>query len=136
MLRFSHLLCMLRYCGRHFSTLLNMETTILAYNSLRKTVWSHCQMNGNPWSILNVVIHSLMGICSLVSNWNIASCIKAYKGVRHPTKCNTIINVKLFQTVHRRIYCRIVLTSSYQMSLYKIKCIRIFIIVSLKSKYS
>ena len=28
-------MCMLHCCGRHFSTLLNMETTIFAYTSLR-----------------------------------------------------------------------------------------------------
>ena len=54
--------------------------------------------------ILNTVIPILMRFYSLVSNWSVASRIKPYKGVRHPTKCDVINDVKLFPTVYRRIY--------------------------------
>ena len=48
--------------------------------------------------ILNMVIPILMGFYSLVSNWSGASPKKPYKGVRHPTKCDVINDIKLFPT--------------------------------------
>ena len=56
--------------------------------------------------ILNMVIPILMRFYSLISNWNIASHIKLYKGLCHPTKYEIIKDVKLFPTVNHRIYCR------------------------------
>ena len=53
---------------------------------------------------------------------------KPHKGVCHPTKCDVINDVKLFQTVYRRIYCRNFLTLSNQTSRYKCKCLRIFLL--------
>ena len=55
--------------------------------------------------ISNVVIPILMRFYSLVSNWSVASSIKPPKGVRHQMKRDVINDVKLFPTVHRRIYC-------------------------------
>ena len=52
--------------------------------------------------ILNMVIPILMCFYSLGSNWSVASPIKLYKGIRHPTKCDVINDVKLFPTVYRR----------------------------------
>ena len=75
--------------------------------------------------VLNMVMPILMRFYSLVSNWSVASHIKPHKGVRHPTKCDVINDVKLFPKVYRRIYCRNILTLSNQTSRYKIKCIRI-----------
>ena len=75
--------------------------------------------------ILNKVILFLMRFYSLVSNWSVASRIKPYKGIHHPNKCDVIINVKLFLTVYRRIYCRKYLPLSNQTSSYKSKYIRI-----------
>ena len=74
--------------------------------------------------ILNMVIPILMRFYSLVSNWSVASHIKPYKGVRRPTKCDVINDVKLFLTVYRRIYCRKFLMLSNQTPRYKSKCIR------------
>ena len=48
---------------------------------------------------------------------------KPRKTVRHPTKCDVINDVKQFQTVYRRIYCRKFLTLSNQKKRYKSKCI-------------
>ena len=42
----------------------------------------------------------------------------------YPAKCDIINDVKLFQTVHHRIYCHKFLMLSNQMSPYKIKSIR------------
>ena len=75
--------------------------------------------------ILNMVIPILMRFYILVSNWSAASRIEPYKGVRHPTKCDVINDVKLFPTVYRRINCRKFGTLSNQTSRYKSKCIRI-----------
>ena len=75
--------------------------------------------------ILNMVIPILMRFYSLVSNWNVVSRIKPYKGVRHSTKCDVINDAKLFPTVYPRIYCRKFLTLSNQTSRYKTKSIRI-----------
>ena len=47
---------------------------------------------GYPHS--NVLLHSRLKF----------ECCKPHKAVRHPTKCDVINDVKLFQTVHRRIY--------------------------------
>ena len=74
--------------------------------------------------VLNMVIPILMRFYSLVSNWNVTSRIKPYKGVRHSTKCDVINDVKLFPTVYHRIYCRKFWTLSNQTSHYKSKCIR------------
>ena len=49
---------------------------------------------------------------------------KPFKTARHRTECDVIYDVKLFQTVYRRIYCRKSLTLSNQTSRYKLKCIR------------
>ena len=49
---------------------------------------------------------------------------KSHKAARHPTNCDVIINVKLFPTVFRSIYCRMFLTLSNQTSRCKLKCIR------------
>ena len=49
---------------------------------------------------------------------------KPHKAARQPTICDVINDVKLFPTVHRRIYCRKFLTLSNQTSRYKSKCIR------------
>ena len=62
--------------------------------------------------ILNMVIPVLMRFYRLFSNWSVESCIKSHNGVRHATKCDVIIDVKLFQTVYPRIYCRKLLTLS------------------------
>ena len=62
--------------------------------------------------ILNMVIPILM------------SFYRSHKGLRHPTICDVINHVKLFQTVYGRIYCRKFFTLSNQTSLYKSKCIR------------
>ena len=51
---------------------------------------------------------------------------KPYKAARHSTICDVIYDVKLFQTVYRRIYCRKFLALSNQTSRYKLKCIRIY----------
>ena len=75
--------------------------------------------------ILNMVIPILMRFYKLVSNWSVAGRIKAHKGVRHPTKCGVINDIKLFPTVYRRIYCLKFLTLSNQTSRCKLKCIRI-----------
>ena len=77
--------------------------------------------------ILNMVIPILIHFYSLVSNWSGAICIKPHKGVRYPTKYDVINDIKLFQTVYHRIYCRKFLTLSNWMSRYKSKCIRIII---------
>ena len=45
-----------------------------------------------------------------------------HKAARHSTKYDVINDVKLFPTVHRRIYCRKFLTLSNQTSGYKSKC--------------
>ena len=45
-----------------------------------------------------IVIPILLRFYSLVSNWRVASHIKPHKGVRHPTKCDLIYDVKLFPT--------------------------------------
>ena len=50
---------------------------------------------------------------------------KLYKTARHRTECDVIYDVKLFQIVYRRIYCRKFLTLSNQTPRYKLKCIRI-----------
>ena len=71
--------------------------------------------------ILNMVIPILMRFYSLISNWSVASCIKSYKGIRHPTKCDVINDIKLFPTVYRRIHCRKFLTLSNQTPRYKSK---------------
>ena len=44
---------------------------------------------------------------------------KLHKAACHPMKCDVINDVKLFQTIHRRIYCRKFLTLSNQMWRYK-----------------
>ena len=75
--------------------------------------------------ILNMIIPILMHICcSFILNWSIASRIKPHKGVHHQIKGDMINDVKLFQTVYRRIYCRKFLMLSNQTSCYKSKCIR------------
>ena len=33
-------------------------------------------------------------------------CCKLHKAAHHPTKCDVIIEVKLFETAYHRIYCR------------------------------
>ena len=50
---------------------------------------------------------------------------KLHKVACHPTRCDVINDVKLFQTVYRIIYCHKFLTLSNQMSRYKSMCIRI-----------
>ena len=55
--------------------------------------------------------------------------LKPYKAARHPTRCDIINDVKLFPTVYGRIYRRKFLMLSNQMSRYKIKCVRIKVIV-------
>ena len=70
--------------------------------------------------ILNMVNPILMHFCSLFSNGSVASCIKAPS---HPTKCDVIIDLKLFSTVYGRINCCKFLTLSNQTSRYKSKCI-------------
>ena len=74
--------------------------------------------------ILNTVIPILMHLCSLVSNWSVASPIKPHKAARHPMNCEVINDVQLFPTVYPRMYCRKFLMLSNQMSCYKSKCIR------------
>ena len=54
---------------------------------------------------------------------------KLHKAARQPTICDVINDVKQFPTVYRRIYCRNFLTLSNQTSRYKIKCIRINVIL-------
>ena len=49
------------------------------------------------------------------------------KGVRHPTKCDIINDVKPFPTVYGRIYCRKFWMLSNQTSGYKSKCIKIVV---------
>ena len=56
-----------------------------------------------PMKKFNKVIPILMRFYSLVSNRRVASRIKPLKGVRHPTKCDVINDVKLFPTVYPRI---------------------------------
>ena len=56
---------------------------------------------------------------------------KPHKAARHPTKCDLIIDVKLFPTVYCRIYCRKFLTLSNQTSCNKLKCLRIYILCEL-----
>ena len=48
--------------------------------------------------ILNMVFPILMRFYSLVSNWSVASRMKPHKGVRYPTKCDVINDLKLFLT--------------------------------------
>ena len=67
--------------------------------------------------ILNMVIPILIQFCSLVSNWSIASCTVAC----HPTKCDVITEVKLYQASHR---------------LEKYLNLEDFLVKSLKIKYS
>ena len=50
---------------------------------------------------------------------------KPHRAARHPTKGDVIVDVKLFPTVYRRIYCRKYVMLSNQTSRYKHKCIRI-----------
>ena len=50
---------------------------------------------------------------------------KPRKAACHPNKCDVTNDVKLFPTLHRRIYCRKFLTLSNQTSRYKFMCIRI-----------
>ena len=66
--------------------------------------------------ILTTVIPILMHFYSFLS--------KPYKVTCHPTECDIINDVKLFQTVYHRIYSRKCLTLSNQMLYYKSKCIR------------
>ena len=51
-------------------------------------------------------------------------CCKPHKASHHPTKFDVSNDVKQFQTVYCRIYCRKFLTLSNQISHYKSKCIR------------
>ena len=51
-------------------------------------------------------------------------CWKPHKAARDPTRCDVINDVKLFQTVYRRIYCRKFLKLSNQTKRYKIKYIK------------
>ena len=58
------------------------------------------------------------------SNALLQSCLKMerckpHKGVRHPTKCDIINDVKLFPTVYCRIYCRKFFMLSNQTLHYK-----------------
>ena len=69
--------------------------------------------------ILNMVIPILMQFCLNLE------CCKPQKALRHPTICDVISDIKLFPAVYPRIYSRTFLMLSNQMSLYKIKCIRI-----------
>ena len=73
--------------------------------------------------IFNMVIPILMHFCSFASNWSVASRIKLHVIQRN----EIIIDVKLFPTVFRRIYCRKFLRLSDQTSRYKTKCIRIIL---------
>ena len=73
--------------------------------------------------ILNMVIPILMHFCIL--NLKLERC-KPDKASGHPRKCDLINDVKLFQTVYRRIYCHKFLTSNKALC-YKSKHIRIFI---------
>ena len=50
---------------------------------------------------------------------------KPHKAAVHLTECGKFNDVKLFPTVHRKIYCRKFLTLSNQTSRNKSKCIRI-----------
>ena len=50
----------------------------------------------SPNKILNMVIPILMRFCSLISNWSVASSI-------HPTKCDVINDVKLFDRISQDI---------------------------------
>ena len=75
--------------------------------------------------ILNMVIPILKHFYSIVSNLDVVSHKKQHKGVRHPTKCDIINDIKLLKTVYRRIYCRKVLTLSNQTLRNKSKSIRI-----------
>ena len=54
------------------------------------------------------------------------SC-KPHKATRHPTKCDILNEINVFQTVNRRIYCSKFLMLSHQRSHNKIKCIRILL---------
>ena len=79
-----------------------------------------------------VVIPILMRFYSLVSNVSVASRIKPYKGVHHPTKHDVINDVKMFPAVYRMIYCRKFLSLPNQKSRYKSKCIRMhFVLIAL-----
>ena len=57
----------------------------------------------------------------------VSSQIGAMQAACHPTKCDVIKDVKLFQMVYRRIYCHNFWTLSKQMSCYKFKWVRISI---------
>ena len=57
---------------------------------------------------------------------------KPHKAARHPTKCDVIKHVKLFPTVYRRICCHKFLVLSNQTSCYKLMCIRIEAIWTIK----
>ena len=73
--------------------------------------------------ILNMVIPILMHLCTLISNWSVASYIKPYVIV----KCDIINDVKLFTTVCT-IYCCNFFMLSIQMSRYICKCIRMMVL--------
>ena len=79
--------------------------------------------------ILNMV-PILMHLCSFISNWSVC---KLHKAARHPMKCDIIYDIKLFRTVYRRIYCRKFFMLSNQTLCYKIKCIRMWIVISYSS---
>ena len=55
------------------------------------------QIYSRKFSFMAACERILMHFCIFVSNWQ--------KAAYHPTICDVIIDVKLFQTVYRRIYC-------------------------------
>ena len=73
--------------------------------------------------VLNMVILILLHLCSFSNK----SRCKPHIAASHPTKCDVIIDVKLFPKVYRRKHCRKFLTLSNQTSRYKNKRIRIMV---------